>query len=112
MPAVVVPVHTITRAGTALATPAACDSVNGNVITANSGMVFLELQNTDTAGHTVDVSFVGVLDGQVLGGRTIELAASAHGFYGGWPVNTYGSTVNFKADNALVKAAAYQVTTE
>lgn len=100
-------INTITRAGTPEATPAACDATNGNTV-ANSGAVWLELQNTGGSSATVDLSFANDVDGVEVT-KTLTLAASAHGNYGPWPVSLYGSSLAFKASAVSVKVAAWQL---
>ncbi|WP_027947205.1 hypothetical protein [Amycolatopsis taiwanensis] len=99
---------TISRSGTAYQTLAACDATNGNTVP-NSGQVFLELSNTDTASHTVTVAIPGVVDGVASPGKVISLSASAHGLYGPFPLAIYGPNLAFTADSNLVKVAAYQL---
>lgn len=115
MSATPVAVNTITRTGIATVAPAACDAVNGNVVNANTGLVWLEFTNSDTSSHTVTVTQPGTVDTVASPGRVLTIPASTTAAnakrHGGWPEPVYGGTIQFLANSALVSVAAYQLGT-
>lgn len=111
MAATPIVLNTITRSGIVNATPLACDNVNGNVLLGNGGGVFLELKNTDASPHTVTVAIPGSFDGVAHSGKPCVIPANATWKFGPWGNTTYGQSLTFTADSALVQYAAYQLGT-
>lgn len=96
----------VSRAGTTAVTPTAMDDVNGNTFL-NSGKTWLDLTNTDSSTHTVNIHLAALVDGQSATPRVVTLAAGITKKYTDLPVSAYGSTVLLTVDSALVKAATY-----
>jgi hypothetical protein len=87
-------------------TAVACDAVNGNSAS-NGGTLILEL--TSSAGGTVTVAFADKVDGQTVPPLSYALTGVQTKIAGGFPVNTYGSTVIFTASVSTITYIAYQV---
>jgi hypothetical protein len=107
MPATAVTVNNIDhKTAMVKPTPVACDAVNGNSAT-NGGTLILEL--TSSAGGTVTVAFTKSVDGVLPAPLTYTLTGAQTRIAGGFPVDSYGSTVTFTASVATITYIAYQV---
>lgn len=111
MSATPIALNTITRAGIVSATALACDVANGNVLNGNTGTCWIELTNTDAAPRTVNFTIPGAFDGVSHSPKPATIPAGATWRFGPWPSPTYGTGLTFQADSALVKYAAYQLST-
>lgn len=101
-------VVTVTRSGVTATTPTPCDAVNGNSLAGNNNLTWLEFTNSDTASHTVTIA-QGAQDAVASPGKVLTIPATTTKLYGYWPSGTYGNTLTFTVDSALVKVAAYQL---
>lgn len=102
---------TLTRVGhlTPVPLPAAVasDPTNGNSVP-NGGSTLLILKNTDTASHTVMVSFSKKVQGQAVTPLTWTLAAGDEQIVKLGPVPDFGSSVFIDTDSNLVTVRALQ----
>lgn len=96
----------VTRKGVTAVTPTALDAVNGNTL-ANSGAMYFDVSNTDTASHTVTISIQQQVDGIAPTNPPVTLAAGATKRFANFPTNIYGSALQINTDSALVKIASY-----
>lgn len=96
---------------TAFPTPTtAADVANGNV-TPNDGATFLAVVSGDAATHTLTVQVVNGVDGLTAGPRsyTVPVAASGVQITGPFPVQYYGTQLQWNGDSAQIKVAAYSL---
>ena len=81
----------------------AADIVNFNSF-ANDGNTIVIATNTDASTRNLTVPVPGTVDSdRTITSRTHPITAAQVLLCGPYPVSTYGSTVEFRADNALVK---------
>lgn len=105
--AVPVDVINVDRNGADPMTPVAADPVEGNSVP-NQGGTILILNNTDAAPH--NITFVTPIE---VGSYSVEdfvvqIAASTTLYFGEFPSNIFGHTLQFTADSALVTIQAYR----
>jgi hypothetical protein len=86
------------------------DVTNGNVAP-NDGATFLAVFNADSSTHNLTVQVVSGVDGLTAGPRayTVPVTGSGTQITGPYPLQWYGSQLQFNVDNALVKVAAYSL---
>lgn len=111
MPRVAVPVTTITRSGVADATPTVGDATNNHSI-ANTGDMWLEVENTGASSRSVSALFANAVDGQTVPAKTWSIAAGARRRIGPFPIRYYGSSLQVDVTHAEVELSAYRVATQ
>lgn len=111
MPRVQQPVTTLNRAAAvAVPTEQNGDPTNGHYY-ANAPGVFLQVRNAHaTNPYNVTVQFARAVDGQTVAAKVYAIPAVSTRNLGPFPVELYGSKVNFDAENSNLKIIAYNPT--
>lgn len=107
MVATPVPVTEITRAG--ITPPAATtgDTVNGHSVV-NDGYMHLDVSNSAGAPGTLTISYPQTVDGQAITPKAITIPATTNNVrIGPFPVQVYGTTINFTVSAATVTLRAW-----
>lgn len=108
MPRVNVPVTSITRAGVADTTPTTGDATNGHSV-ANTGDVWVEVENTGASSRTLTALIPGTVDGQAVASKTWSLGAGVRRRIGPFPIKHYTTTLQLDVTHAELELSAYRV---
>lgn len=100
---------TITRAGVSPGSETAGDASNGNSISNDGRMVVLVHNNDGSNPHNVTFKTVGTVDGQAIADRVVAMAASSSKWFGPFPPEVYGSSLQVDVADANLKLTAYQI---
>ncbi|MGW5509897.1 hypothetical protein ACWEV9_19295 [Streptomyces albogriseolus] len=109
MPRVALTVTNLSRAGVAPPAETDGDPVNHHSVQNNGRMLLLVRNASASTPRTVTLRLPGVVDGQALTPKTVEIPAEESRYIGPFPTGDYGSTLQVDVDNAELKLSAFGV---
>jgi|SRR5580698_4174803 hypothetical protein len=111
MTATSITVNAITATGTTSVTPVAADTANGNICVNDGLDTFIEVTNSDTAVHHITFQPTRTVAGFSVTATPIAIPASQSApiKFGPFSARDYSSGLEFTADSAMIKVAAYSV---
>lgn len=86
-------------------TAVAMDAANGNSVVNSRGLI-LTIENTDSGPRVVTFTTPVTHGEYAVADKTVTLAAAAKKNFSNFPADTFGRTLLFSTDSALVKASA------